>query len=102
MVISPTGQKFLIDVKGLYLRNYWQVRSREPCEGLIYVFAFVPDEKPNRFFTMTQKQVNQAIKEHKKKYPVKNNYREGILWPVVEQHENWNALKPVRDEARRA
>jgi hypothetical protein len=29
--------------------------------GLFYVFAFVPDDSPNRFFVLTQAQVNEEV-----------------------------------------
>jgi hypothetical protein len=61
MVISPSGQPFSVDVKGLSSRNGWIVRRQEPRAGLFYVLAFVARDKPNRFFVMTQQQVNGEI-----------------------------------------
>ena len=61
MVVSPGGKPYLIDVKGLYRPNFWAVRQREPKKDLYYVFAFVPDKGANRFFVLTQSQVNKEI-----------------------------------------
>ncbi len=63
MVRSPEGRTFLIDVKGLYKKNDWWVQEKREHPGLYYVFALVPDDQPNRFFVMTQAQVNAAIKK---------------------------------------
>src|SRR5215510_12998049 len=40
MAISPNGQRFSIEVKGLYKPNYWQARKQTPRDGLVYVFAY--------------------------------------------------------------
>ena len=61
MVISPNREEFLVDVKGLYKRNYWLVRQQQPRGRLFYVFAFVPNDAPNQFFILTQSQVNEGI-----------------------------------------
>jgi hypothetical protein len=49
MVSSPRKTTFSIDVKGLYKRNFWVVSAKEFRPNLFYVFAFVPDDAPNRF-----------------------------------------------------
>src|SRR4051812_21334576 len=61
LVISPKSFAFSIDVKGLYLKNPWAVSKRPLVQNLYYVFAFVPDNKPNRFFILTQQEVNDGI-----------------------------------------
>jgi hypothetical protein len=61
MVVSPDRRPFLIDVKGLYRRNYWVVKRKAPQPDLFYVFAFVPDAGSNRFFILSQEQVNDEI-----------------------------------------
>lgn len=61
MVVSPSGKQFLVDVKGQYRRNFWPVKRRPKSNDLFYVLAFVPDDGPNRFFVMTNEQVEQAI-----------------------------------------
>lgn len=61
MVSSPDGVSFGIDVKGLYKRNFWAVRKKPDRADIFYVFAFVPEGAANRYFIMTQAQVNAGI-----------------------------------------
>jgi hypothetical protein len=65
MVISPRGRSFRVDVKGAYKPNFWVVHAQPSQEDLYYVFAFVPDGEPNRFFILTQNQVNEQIPKEK-------------------------------------
>ncbi|WP_375788091.1 hypothetical protein ACE10Z_11955 [Bradyrhizobium sp. Pha-3] len=62
MVNSPSGCAFSIDVKGLYKKNFWAVSPKKVKEGLFYVLAYVPDDGSNRFFILSQAQVNEEIK----------------------------------------
>jgi hypothetical protein len=62
LVNSPGEIAFSIDVKGLYKKNFWAVSPKKPKERLFYVLTYVPDEEPNRFFILSQAQVNEAIK----------------------------------------
>jgi hypothetical protein len=63
MVVSPASKRnFLIDVKGLYKPNPWVIREKLPRDGLFYVLAFVPDDTSNRFFILSQEQVNAYIR----------------------------------------
>jgi len=61
MVKSQNGVSFGVDVKGLYKRNFWVVRSKPSQANLYYVFAFVPDGRPNDFFVLSQVEVNTEI-----------------------------------------
>jgi hypothetical protein len=61
MVISPGGKPFRVDVKGVYKKNFFGVRKQPARDDLYYVFAYVPDAAPNRFFVLTQEQVNAQI-----------------------------------------
>lgn len=63
MAYSPDGRAFVIDVKGQYKRNYWVVREKPEREDAYYIFAFVPDVGANRFFILTQAEVNRGIHE---------------------------------------
>lgn len=94
MVISPKGRMFKVEVKGLYKPDYWQLRKRESEEGLFYIFAYVPDRKPNQFFIIKQAIVNQLLDEHRAKLPPDYpNYRWGLLWTVVRDYcDKWNVL----------
>lgn len=63
MVYSPAGKAFVIDVKGQYRRNWWVVREKPARQDAFYVFAFVPDSGDNRFFILTQAEVNKGIRD---------------------------------------
>jgi hypothetical protein len=58
MVVSPNGEMFLIDVKGLYRTNPWIIKRKPVKANLFYVLAFVPAEGPNQFFVMSQEQAS--------------------------------------------
>lgn len=63
MVYSPGGRAFVIDVKGQYKRNYLPVREKPERNDAFYVFAFVPEAGANRFFILSQGEVNSGIRE---------------------------------------
>ena len=63
MVRSPQGEWFAVEVKGLYKKNDWPVRQQKTRNNLFYVFAFVPTGMPNRFFVLTQSEVNNGMVE---------------------------------------
>ena len=67
MVSSPRNKQFAVDVKGQYKSNYWpvQIQKQLARDKLFYVFAFVPDDAPNEFYILTQKQVNRGIETHR-------------------------------------
>jgi hypothetical protein len=94
MVISPSGQTFSVDVKGLSSRNGWIVRRREPHVGLFYVLSFVARDKPNRFFVMTQQQVNDEIDALLTRLDRPTNFPvTGFLFKRAEAYENkWDIL----------
>jgi hypothetical protein len=59
MAVSPKERRmFLLDVKGLAQKNYWQINRQPPCADLFYVLAVVPQGAPNEFFVLTQDEVN--------------------------------------------
>ncbi len=95
MVVSPKLKKmFLIDVKGLYRPNPWVVKRKVARKGLYYIFAFVPDGHSNRFFIVSQKQVDDYIAQELMRLNRPNDYpMTGILWKQAERHENrWEIL----------
>lgn len=103
MVNSPAGVPFFVDVKGLYRQNFWAIRAKEPMERLFYVLAFVPDRGSNRFFVLTQSQVNLEIAaeiSRARNRAVANGNAEakpdafpGIGWKFAEPFENrWGVL----------
>jgi hypothetical protein len=105
MVISPKGKPFLIDVKGLYKRNFWPVREKKTKhERLFYVFAFVPGDinQANRFFVLSENEVKEGIRidwddaiarRKAKGKKGKPGDIKGVQWKFAERFENcWRAL----------
>jgi len=103
MVISPEERSFNIDVKGLYKKNFWGVSEKPKSKSLFYVFAFVPDNEPNRFFVLTQAEVNTGVAQHIEKIKAARTARgksiinaekfPGLPWDLVQTHENsWHKL----------
>jgi hypothetical protein len=95
MVVSPQlRQMFLIDVKGLYRKNPWQVKRKAPRATLFYVLAFVPTGEPNRFFIMSQAQVNQSVRDELARLKRPDDYSfQGFNFAVALPHENaWSLL----------
>ena len=100
MVISPESRKmFLVDVKGLAYENYWQIKRQSLRSDLFYVLALVPRGKENRFFIVTQDEVNANItiefnrlSDEKKKLGEVAN-RLGMRWGDSLKFENkWEVL----------
>jgi hypothetical protein len=103
MVISPRGKSFHVDVKGAYKPNFWVVREQPPQEDLYYVFALVPDRGTNRFFVLTQNQVNAQIRKEKEatarrateqgRSTEKAGLFPGVSWKFAQAYEDaWGAL----------
>jgi len=103
MVISPSGAKFAIDVKGLYKRNFWVVSTKDQLQDLFYILAFVPDYEPNQFFILSQEEVNREVPLHldrvkaerlKKGLSIEKSDRfQGLLWSVAEKSKDrWDKL----------
>lgn len=61
MVFSPSGIQFGVDVKGLYTRNFWTVKSKPLRDNLYYVLAFVPTAAANRYFILSQAEADEEI-----------------------------------------
>jgi hypothetical protein len=102
MIISPNHVHFLIDVKGLYKPNRWLVRARPAQKMLFYVLVFVPENKPNQFFILTQKQINEGLRislenanarRRAKGLTIMDEKFTDIEWKIPFQHENvWKNL----------
>jgi hypothetical protein len=95
MLVSPKlKQMFLIDVKGLYRKNSWLIKRKPIRRDLYYVLAFVPEDGTNRFFVISQQNMNSLIAEELKRLGRPNEYPiTGILWSAAEKHESrWNIL----------
>ncbi|MEQ1719061.1 MAG: hypothetical protein ABL907_24255, partial [Hyphomicrobium sp.] len=90
MVVSPKSKgMFLIDVKGLYRKNPWTIKRKIDRNNLFYVLAFVPEGSANRFFILTQHQVNVYVDEELIRLNRPSSYpMTGILWKQAEEHED--------------
>jgi hypothetical protein len=96
MVVSPMSKKnFLIDVKGLYKRNSWKIKTKARRENLYYVLAFVPDDTDNHFFILSQEQVNTHVRDELARLGRPDDYSSpGIDWKQAEAHENrWDCCR---------
>jgi len=103
MAVSPKRVPFVVDVKGLYKKNFWPVREREPRSDLFYVFVLVPPGADKvRFFVLTQEQVNIGIHEDflyaqgrakDKGRAMTTNPFPGVEWKYAERWEGaWDSL----------
>ena len=94
MVVSPQGKMFLIDVKGLYRINPWLVKCKPVQANLFYALAFVPSDTPNRFFVISQSEINSLIRSELKRLNRPDDYPvTGIRWNDAIPHENaWHIL----------
>ena len=103
MVVSPKGAQFSIDVKGLYKRNFWVVKPKAERADLHYVLAFVPEGASNRFFVLTQAEVNLEVPRHLKQIAENRTAKglsidkvgvmPGLSWAFAEGFENkWERL----------
>jgi hypothetical protein len=104
MVVSPNGNPFFVDVKGQYRNNFWPVKPKEKKQkNLFYILAFVPDPKEggNRFYILTQDEVDAGAAEATAAYRArkpeeradKPDPMPGILPEYARKHGNcWNKL----------
>jgi hypothetical protein len=102
MVNSPAGARFNVDVKGLYKRNFWLVKAKEKHERLFYVLAFVPQGGQNRFFVLTQDQVDEGMRVDLENARARRKAKgrrgepsdfHGVEWKFAEHFEDaWEAL----------
>jgi hypothetical protein len=62
MAVSPIKREmFLVDVKGLYRKNPWLIKRKEPRKHLFYILAYVPTEEQNEYFILSQEKVHSLI-----------------------------------------
>jgi hypothetical protein len=103
MVSSPRGERFDVDVKGLYKKNFWVIRKKELKSNLYYILAFVPEGKENKFFILPQCVVKRGIEENidqtcERKRVKGFGYDEakdvhGVTWPFAEANSiSWEDL----------
>jgi hypothetical protein len=96
MVATPGANKktFLVDVKGHYKRGDWGIQRKESHNNLFYILAYVPDDKPNQFFILKQKDVHAYIElQLERLNKPKDHKLTGISWKQAEKHKGkWGTL----------
>lgn len=95
MVVSPKNKTmFLVDVKGLYRMNPWVIKRKTKRDNLFYILAFVPSDQANRFFVLTQSDINQQVESELTRLGRTEDYpMSGITFKQGGAHENdWDAL----------
>jgi hypothetical protein len=90
MVVSPDQRRmFLVDVKGLYTKNFWLIKPKQTRDELFYILAYVPNSDTNQFFVMTQTDVNSLIQSER----IRLNWKEDE--PMLGL--NWTFALPYKD-----
>jgi hypothetical protein len=100
MAISPEEHtQFILDVKGLAAKNYWQITRKKLRPNLFYVLALVPTGSANQFFVLTQHAVNELITEEfrrlspEKQAKGEKANRLGLRWKDAESYaDRWDVL----------
>lgn len=95
MVVSPKNKTmFLVDVKGLYRMNPWVIKRKPSRDNLFYILAFVPTGETNRFFILSQSEIDQHVESELKRLGRPDDYpMTGITFRQGMNHENaWDAL----------
>lgn len=96
MVVSPiTRTMFLVDVKGLYRMNPWVIKRKPVRSNLFYVLAFVPTSQPNRYFVLSQREINRYVKSELVRLKRPEDYpMTGITFKQAGAHEDSWAILP--------
>lgn len=102
MVRSPHGRRFAIDVKGQVGESFWQIKSKKASRDLYYILAYVPQDKPNKFFILSQSNLEEEGRKFRSKR-VRQRRREGhstesvgvrrgIPWNAASKYASWTVL----------
>ena len=85
---------FLVDVKGLYRANPWVIKRKAKRDNLFYILAFVPTGQPNRFFVLSQHDMNQHVESELSRLGRADDYpMTGITFKQAMNHEDaWDTL----------
>ena len=94
MVVSPSGEMFLVDVKGLYRTNPWLIKRKPKNARLFYVLAFVPTAAPNQFFVLSQQEATSLIEAELKRLGRPDNYPvTGFVWKRAQEYKDrWDII----------
>ena len=97
MVVSPAEKWFAVDVKGLARPNFWQVREKRDRDDVFYVFALVPAQGRNRFFIMSQTDVNLKVREISSRAETAAESRGKKAWTETRPGLNWGSTADAED-----
>ena len=101
MVGNPiSGKVFWIDVKGIAGHNGgWSARAKTPLPDLFYILVSVAndDRASDKFFVLSQDELNKLVDDWRAAHPNGSKRGEGISWKVAQPHENkWRILPDYR------
>jgi len=98
LVGTPSGQAFMIDVKGQATKSAWLVKDKKARTGLFYILAFVPPggagREPDRLFILTQEEVRALNLNYRAEHPNQKDHGiSGFNWRDALPHEGkWEKL----------
>jgi len=95
MVVSPKARTmFLVDVKGLYRMNPWVIKRKTYRDNLFYILALVPTDQANRFFVLSQGDINRHVESELIRLGRSDDYpMTGITFKQAMAHESaWEML----------
>lgn len=85
MAVSPVKKEmFLVDVKGLYKKNPWLMKTKEARTNLFYILAYVPTGLQNEFFIVTQAEAYRMVESELVRLGRPEGYGvQGFLWSMA-------------------
>ena len=100
MVGSPESKLFWVDVKGLSAKNIWLVTPKEDRQDLFYILVLLAplverprNREPDRFFILTQSEVNELEAAYLKAHPHDKGLMRGFSFAAPAAHEDqWDKL----------
>jgi len=101
MVGSPNSETmFWIDVKGLSSKNVWLITPKKTRNGLFYILVLLSplaekskSRKVDRFFILTQPEVNDLERDYLASHPKDKGLMRGFNFSAAEIHEDrWDKL----------
>jgi len=102
-VLAPDKKTtFLVDVKGMKTKNFWQIKQKKQTDNLFYVLAYVPTGLPNRFFIFNQKRLTETMNNYQFSGVKFDPRFSGINWGMALPQEGmWEEL-PIADKVEAA
>jgi hypothetical protein len=97
---EPSSKLLWVDVKGLSTKNSWMITPKEPRDDLFYVLVLLSPlaEKQkkrlaDRFFILTQPEVNEIEAAYRKAHPNDKGLAPGFPFSSPIAHEDfWDKL----------